>query len=901
MTWRRSAGRSSTAEFRELSGVINEENAGGALVLGAAGIGKTNLVEAVLAEPGVPAPLMRLYGSPTLHEVPYGALSPYLGALQSVEEPVAVLRELNRQLSAAAEHPGRKLVIVEDAHYLDAQSGFVLSLLVDNAQLKLVAVGSGVPEADSPLGLLADAARLSTIVVQPLTRQGVQAAAESWLDGTLSEGTVRMIEMISGGNPSLVEAYVHSSLEQGTLFRDELLCRDRSIHAPVWIAARPMPNTDARLVAVVTQWAERMSLEERDTVELLALGGPQRVALLEQLGLPWRRLLASGELAGAAGQRVELASELHASVLREIIPEEHSALLNRRWKDASRQLGGEPSARELLWSLEIGIPVEPGAPLRAAQRAAAEQDYQLALALCQLAGLPQHSEQGALLEAEALLGLGRHYTARAVLLRLIEKLTDLDLLGEAFSLLLIVTTTLGTKMAELQELLGIWQSKAALYRDPQQAQQFLQVQRAGGRVLQLWSGLNRAGAPRPEAEELRQLLDGGQLPLQARMVSLITLADLYSIQGRSRDAVDTAREALVMLGDHAQLAALHRDRVFFRIAWNLICQGEYAQAGEFIGEYRGTRVKGTAQFQGTISLLIALGDLLQGRKHQAVAKLAEAVSELRIIDTAQVLSLASGLYRALLSGMGAAAGAPAEALGPDAPGSADAAGPEAPEQRVFARAMAAVMGAAHSGESIADFPVLEREVLLFALGELDDHELEDAPQVQRLQLLATAQQGKRPELIAKLVELCRTEEGGPLEELGRLAEERGEHLLATEAMARAAARYLAAGENRRGGALLRRTRTLIDEQGLNARKYVARTLALTELTARELEIVELARSGMNNARIASALTVSQRTVEGHLYRVFSKLGITERSELAEATRYAGTGGFASSGNRAKLR
>ncbi|WP_306420815.1 response regulator transcription factor [Arthrobacter sp. JCM 19049] len=76
-----------------------------------------------------------------------------------------------------------------------------------------------------------------------------------------------------------------------------------------------------------------------------------------------------------------------------------------------------------------------------------------------------------------------------------------------------------------------------------------------------------------------------------------------------------------------------------------------------------------------------------------------------------------------------------------------------------------------------------------------------------------------------------------------------------------------------------------DEPG----RYVLRALALTELTAREAEIVDLARAGKNNAEIARALTVSQRTVEGHLYRVFAKLGISERAELKDAGLQPGNG------------
>ena len=53
------------------------------------------------------------------------------------------------------------------------------------------------------------------------------------------------------------------------------------------------------------------------------------------------------------------------------------------------------------------------------------------------------------------------------------------------------------------------------------------------------------------------------------------------------------------------------------------------------------------------------------------------------------------------------------------------------------------------------------------------------------------------------------------------------------------------------------------------------------LTAREREIVELAARGHANKDIAQRLTVSVRTVEGHLYRATRKLGVSERAALAD--------------------
>lgn len=53
-----------------------------------------------------------------------------------------------------------------------------------------------------------------------------------------------------------------------------------------------------------------------------------------------------------------------------------------------------------------------------------------------------------------------------------------------------------------------------------------------------------------------------------------------------------------------------------------------------------------------------------------------------------------------------------------------------------------------------------------------------------------------------------------------------------------------------------------------------------ELTEREREVAELVASGNSNRAIASALTISERTVENHLGSIFAKLGVGSRAELA---------------------
>jgi DNA-binding NarL/FixJ family response regulator len=56
--------------------------------------------------------------------------------------------------------------------------------------------------------------------------------------------------------------------------------------------------------------------------------------------------------------------------------------------------------------------------------------------------------------------------------------------------------------------------------------------------------------------------------------------------------------------------------------------------------------------------------------------------------------------------------------------------------------------------------------------------------------------------------------------------------------------------------------------------------ARDRLTAQELQIAQLAAEGLTNREIGQRLFLSHRTIATHLYRVFPKLGITARSELA---------------------
>jgi DNA-binding NarL/FixJ family response regulator len=62
-----------------------------------------------------------------------------------------------------------------------------------------------------------------------------------------------------------------------------------------------------------------------------------------------------------------------------------------------------------------------------------------------------------------------------------------------------------------------------------------------------------------------------------------------------------------------------------------------------------------------------------------------------------------------------------------------------------------------------------------------------------------------------------------------------------------------------------------------------------ELTAQEHQIASLAAAGLTNKQIGQRLYLSPRTVSGHLYRVFPKLGVASRAGLRDALIALGSG------------
>jgi DNA-binding CsgD family transcriptional regulator len=159
----------------------------------------------------------------------------------------------------------------------------------------------------------------------------------------------------------------------------------------------------------------------------------------------------------------------------------------------------------------------------------------------------------------------------------------------------------------------------------------------------------------------------------------------------------------------------------------------------------------------------------------------------------------------------------------------------------------------------------------------------DGSGADRLLELTTIVEGPRVDLATRFATALRGGDAGELNTVSKDFEDTGDLIAAIDAAAHAALIYRR--HDQRGSALTcaARAQTLAQRCGATtpALRQAAQPLPLTD---REREIVTLLGQGLPSRVIAARLTLSTRTVEGHIYRAMAKTGTTNREELAALLR-----------------
>ncbi|MGW9432269.1 helix-turn-helix transcriptional regulator, partial [Streptomyces decoyicus] len=155
----------------------------------------------------------------------------------------------------------------------------------------------------------------------------------------------------------------------------------------------------------------------------------------------------------------------------------------------------------------------------------------------------------------------------------------------------------------------------------------------------------------------------------------------------------------------------------------------------------------------------------------------------------------------------------------------------------------------------------------------------------RLAELAAAGDSPLADLRAGFAAALAADDHRWLREVARRCEELGADMMGAEAATEASAAAARAGDPRAAAAAAVLARRLLDRCG--AHRVTAPRVRVAEvrpLTGREQHVARLAADGLTSQEIAARLVLSVRTVDNHLQRVYAKLGVTSRGELAYVMR-----------------
>jgi DNA-binding NarL/FixJ family response regulator len=858
-------------ELGLIADCVGGGRAGSVVILAAAGVGKTRLATAAAdaaREDGIVV-LPAVLGTRAAASVPFGAMA----ELIPDSDDAGAGPRLFRRAAASIRQRGqgrRVLLVVDDAHMLDAQSAaLVLHLASDDRVAVVAAVRSGERclDAVSALWKDRDAVRLD---LQPLSEAEVMRLLEAALPGGLIDGCLASaVAARSGGNPLYCRELVRASLAAGAIELADGTWRQTGQMVVGQQLSELVGERVGALNDVERTAMELVVLSELIDLELLeGLVGEHTTAVLED-----RQLL---EVENSSSAQDRLAHPIYGEVMREQLGElrrrRHSKLLAQTLEDRGR-LDRRALLQIATWRLDAGA-AEAELLTRAAGAAGALFDHELAVRLASAALERGAGAPAAILLASAQTSRNRFAAAEDALAAWEGQITS-EAEGKAY---------ISQRVPLLRWGLDRPADADALLR---RAHAWL-PSRAWRQYLTAWSvELDQdSGRLEKAARAGQALLAEGDLEPEAELLAAFATPVALLFCGRTHDAQRVANRSFTL----AQARAIDlREHAWGALAAWIAVRIE-------TGRDHGTleplvhRVHAYA-VRHEDDELIGLAEITLGRiaiNHGelplAHTWLTAAVVRLEDCDPRYILGVCLAML-ARLEAHGGHADAARDALT-----RAEATYPAMQKthwmyRHEYARARAWV-AASHGDLESAQHTLLTAadgcdEFTLAEITFLHDALRLEHPAAQladRLRALAQRTDSELAHAQAAHATAKRHNDAAALEVVAERFAALGTRLLAAEAQSAAARGYAHAGDSRNVRRASQRAREL------RAACPDARTPPLVStdkhtLTHRESHIARLAASGLTNHQIAERLVVSVRTVESHLYHAFDKLDITNRAEL----------------------
>ncbi|UCR89626.1 LuxR C-terminal-related transcriptional regulator [Mycetocola spongiae] len=808
-------------------------------------------------------------GNRTLRGAPLAVLAPYLTTLPADVEPDPLLALHALRLSLRAEpgaDPAPAAIIVENPHHLDPASAGLLARIATEPGVRLLMLCRSVSQLPAEFrGLLAEGL-IELLALSGLNYAEVEALAREALHGITPWTLINDLSRISGGNPEILRRVLEESTGNGAL-----ACQDG-----VWLFRSP-PRLDSLTRLEMRSRLVDQEPQQRDALYAVALAHAIPEATLVDLfgAVPVRALRASEILSvdpgDTAARLLRVRPGITADLLREIItPAQSRVLWERVFPALPEPRGPEAIRRYILWTIECGGTPENAVLLNLAILANHINRPELALdAIARRQG--EDLAIGLELQrARAHFGRGEVSTALYTLRLTLTRGINAKDGQRAMSLLAQIYFITGQGSEDLFPALSEWQQASDREDDQQQSEYSRRAEAILVPLLTMARGAYRdalAEIPprRPEAEPIHEedlLLDlvEGEI--------LASLGDFDPGITKLRHAFDTmrSRDNLANYGGY----------VYARLAIFLTYGARWDELARLHAE-PAPWIEGLG---GLVELTRAVQALQHGDTPRAQEHARAGVVLTRISDSQRVrpMTLSFAAFLAVHAGdsaLGAAYIAELDSL--DYPGT--------PLLDGLARAYAAY---AREGEPEA--------IRVNALWEI---------------ARSSAANGPRAAQVQALILLLRMEADGALEALHEATATASDpvgiasHALTTALLARdphASLRaaevaleyrldYIAAGAlgdcflrlratpdrhlQRRALTLLARVEPAA--LALDTMLGTARARAL--LTAREAEVARFIARGMSSREVARELSLSDRTVDGHVQRILEKLGLDSRASL----------------------
>lgn len=841
------------------------------VLAGPAGVGKTRLVReavAVLERDGWA--VVRVVGTRAAQDIPLGAFAPLLrGAIPADGDALRLMVATTEAvLAAAAER--RLALVVDDAHQLDPTSATLVAHLAASGSLSVVVtVRSGVPCADAIVNLWkdGDARRLE---LQALSHNEVEEMLTAGLVGRVSRHAVAWAYRATEGNPLFLRELMETAATAGHLQRVEGLWQ-----------LRGQPQPSMRLIDLVAARLSGLDEAQRQLVELVALGEPVPLSTLEQLADV--RLLDDLERRGAlrlvhdADQlSVQLGHPLYGEVMRATIGAATARRVRRALAGALRAMPsrrGDDELRIATWLLDAGERPDRALLLRAASLATSALDHRLAAQLAEAAALEEPDLAAALTAAAAHRALGAFERAEELLagVEMVAAGAVPSAPAPVRGYLFARVATLHWGLGRLDAACDLLERATAWSPDPAWGH-WVRAQR----VTQLATG----GRLRDAVGQGRELLAEPGLDPATRLPLAVGLGFAWHQTGSARATLELIDDAVVAAGPEARID-WPPDAMWALVAINTGLR--WAEA-----ETRLLRLRDRALLRddpattGYAELLLGQLLLARGWVADALDRLTEAEAHLLLQDSRGLLGPCRSLRVAALG----TAGTPHVEIA-QYRAARRASSTEGWAGRIEA-AQADVWAAAADGElSVAARLALKhaadcRQAPLSRALLLHDALRMGAPARQVLADLRAAARATDAPLAAACLahaEATARADGPALDAAAARFVDIGADLRAAEAYAAAAVVHRMSGRLAPAAESARRSEELLSGCRGAAPPTLRASADNAGLTTREREIAVLAARGLPNAEIADRLVLSVRTVESHLYRATTKLGVARRDEL----------------------